>query len=144
MHDGTTHWLSDLHVHATFSDLTIFQHLRFSGVSNSFSFQLRLHGIYLVCLKLSMIVSYNIKSLTSSCIQGRWLNCLPIWEKVSFYLLYIPSPPPPPPPRLQLYIRLLLTEVFQTLHDFILAWGLLIHTWLNALEPVSRSQVCQE
>ena len=35
------------------------------------------------------------------------------------------------------------SKLFQTLHYYNLAWGLLIHTRIDDLDLVSRSQVCQ-
>ena len=34
-------------------------------------------------------------------------------------------------------------EVFQTLHDYNLAFGLAVHTRFDDVDLVSRSQVCQ-
>ena len=42
-----------------------------------------------------------------------------------------------------LFGRHCLRKVFQTLHDYDLAWGLAIHIRIDEFDLISRSQVCQ-
>ena len=43
-----------------------------------------------------------------------------------------------------LFLGHCLREIFQTLHDYNLAWDLQVRTWFDDLDLVSRSHMCQK
>ena len=69
----------------------------------------------------------NFVFFTFTDIQGRKLMCFRTWQKLTLWL----------------FGRHCLREVFQTLCDYNLAWGLAVYTRFDDLNLILRSQECQ-